>query len=408
MSSDETPAARSLEGSADSFVGRAPNSGPRASDGRVSDSSELAVNLTAPEAVAGLLAERRFTRLARSLLGERTDMVLAAARSCETGDHFQARVGLPMLDALLARTSNGVSYRGEEHLLKGKGSLFISNHRDILLDSALLSRLMIMRGLIGPHPAIGDNLLQSGWIRNFFRLVESFVIRRNLKGKELYAHSRQVSEYVRELISSGQSVWIAQRQGRTRDGSDRTEPALLRMLLLAYERSRDPNEAPLPVTPVAVSYEYEPCDVFKAACVIGTSVRNSPVDRGRRDTAHMLGGLMQCKGRICLTVREPLLVHHNAASARGSDRADFIADLGSRVDREIVRGYMVWPGNYVAHDLLHGEAKYQDRYSVEDRERFLDYLGHTSGRILAEPPEAHRALLNLYARPVDEAQKNLD
>ncbi len=384
-----------------SFPSAPPESGLRISAPPRSD-GPLTIDLTVPEAIAGLLQERSFRRLARTLLGEHSSRHLGDARCAQTVEEFERGLGTLMLSALLERTSKGVTYQGAEFLATGSASLFVSNHRDILLDSALLSRLVLSLGRPAPHPAVGDNLLHNGWIRNFFRLVDCFVIRRNLKGKELYMHSRQVSEYVRGLLDNGESVWIAQRQGRTRDGADRTEPALLRMLLMAYERGHDHAGPVLPVAPVAVSYEYEPCDVFKAACILNAQVRHSPLERGRRDTAHMLGGLLQPKGRIYLTVREPVMVDHAAAKGRGSDRADFIADLAARVDLEIARGYHIWPTNYVAHDLASGKRAYADHYTPQEREEFCAYLAHSAERILATREMAEHALLKLYARAVDQ------
>lgn len=403
MSSNEAATAESYAAGAEE-LSVPPLSRPRASSRPYAPLEPLTIDLTVSEAVAGLVANRSFRRLARSLLGKSAQRCMDAALEGETVGDFERGLGTDMLSALLDKTAQGVEYRGIEHIAEGKASLFISNHRDILLDSALLSRLLLSRGLHAPHPAIGDNLLKSGWTKNFFKLVDCFVIRRNLKGKELYAHSRQVSEFVHELISGGESVWIAQRQGRTRDGTDRTEPALLRMLLLAYERSTNPHEAPLPVTPIAVSYQYEPCDLFKAACLIGATVRNSPTEQERRDTAHMLAGIMQPKGRICLTIQKPIMVDHAAAKAKGCDRADFIADLGAQVDREITRGYATWPTNYVAHDLLHGSTTHADRYSNEERAAFQEYVADRATKIDAPSDAANNAMLQLYARAVDQAE----
>jgi hypothetical protein len=154
------------------------------------------------------------------------------------------------------------------------------------------------------------------------------------------------------------------------------------------------------VTPVAVSYEFEPCDTFKAASLIGANTKNGSTDRARRDAANIMRGLVQHKGRICLEIRAPILVDNADSRHRGANRADLIADLALRVDREIAAGFVIWSTNYVAYDLLHNRNDYADRYTREERESFDAYVTKRSREILADPSDARSAMLTLYARPV--------
>lgn len=362
--------------------------------------SALSIAMTLPEAIAKLVTEPRFRRLVASFSGPRTEEVLHAADGARTEWEFQASLGKKLLDLLLENTATKVEHRVDTEFRKYPACLYISNHRDIVLDSALLNDVLILHDKPIPHVAIGDNLLQTEWMVPFYRLCRAFVIRRELTGKQLYEQSRVVSEFVRAAIARGEPVWMAQRPGRTKDGADKTEPGLLRMLLLAYERAAADECEPLYVAPVAVSYELEPCDTFKAATLLGADTKNASKNRARRDAANIMRGLVQPKGRICLTIRQPILVDNADNRSRGANRADVILELAQKVDQEIAAGYAIWPTNYVAHDLLHRQQTFADRYTAEERNAFSEYVNTRAAEILAAPADARNALLALYARPV--------
>lgn len=355
------------------------------------------ISMSVSAAVAKLIAEPRFRRLARWLCGTRTEAVLRAADAAQTEREFQTTLGKEMLEALLQRTTIAVEHRVEEQFRQRPACLYVSNHRDIVLDTALLNQALISHEKPIPHVAIGDNLLQTDWFVPFLRLCRAFVIRRELKGKQLYEQSLRISKFVRDSIGRGEPVWLAQRPGRTKDGEDRTEPGLLRMLLLAYEREPIESTSVLNVTPVAVSYEYEPCDVFKAASLIGARTKNGSDDRARGDAAQVMRGLLQYKGRVCLTIRPPIEIDDYVGKSDAS-RTDLVAALAHKVDREIADGYAIWPTNYVAHDLLHGKREYADRYTDEQRDEFNTYVAQRATEIVAEPQDARVALLTLYAK----------
>ncbi|HEY5955312.1 MAG TPA: 1-acyl-sn-glycerol-3-phosphate acyltransferase, partial [Polyangiaceae bacterium] len=329
--------------------------------------------------------------------------VLHAADAAKSEQEFQETLGKLFLDRILERTATSVVHHVDPGFRDVPACLYISNHRDIVLDTALLNDALIAHDKPIPHVAIGDNLLQTDWMIAFYRICRAFVIRRELSGKQLYEQSRLVSEFVRDAIARGEPVWMAQRPGRTKDGADKTEPGLLRMLLLAYERAPNDVHQVLHVTPVAVSYEIEPCDVFKAATLIGAPTKNASEHRARRDAANIMRGLVQHKGRIALTIRPPILVDNADGRTRGVNRADLIAELAQRVDQEIAAGYTIWSTNYVAHDLLTGQSQFRDRYTAEERSTFDAYVDWRSNEIVADKSEARAALLSLYARPVTAA-----
>ncbi|MGC4070137.1 MAG: 1-acyl-sn-glycerol-3-phosphate acyltransferase [Polyangiaceae bacterium] len=371
--------------------------------GRSKGTYGLSIDMSVQQAIASLLKEPRFLRLVRVFAKDRAESLLEAASLAQTETEFQRCLGAELLQLILDATSQRTEVRGTEHFADLPACLYISNHRDIFLDSALLNGELLRRRKPIPHVIIGANLLQSTWLTPFYRLCKAVVVQRDLKGKELFEHSLKLSEYVRSTITGGEPVWIAQRAGRTKDGVDRTEPALLRMLLLAYERGTV-STTPFYVAPIAVSYEIEPCDVFKAAAVLGASTKNASKDRARNDAANILRGLVQPKGRICLTIRPPIVLDNS--EARAGNRADKIAELAGQVDREITNGYVIWPTNYIASDLLSGDGAYAQYYDATEKQNFVDYVERRAREIEAPADEARGALLALYARPLSAEPAN--
>jgi len=360
----------------------------------------LSQSLSVPEAVARLVEEPRFRRLVSSFCGARAEEVLHSAAHARTEEDFQASLGKRLLQAILQRTSNGFLHQVDPELSTRPPSVYISNHRDIVLDTSLLNDVLISHGKPVPHVAIGDNLLETPWTVAFFRLCRAFVIERGLSGRRLYEQAQRVSEFVHLALERKEPVWIAQRAGRTKDGVDRTDPGLLRMLLLSAHKSSDPS-GQLHLTPVAVSYEYEPCDSFKAAQLIDAGVRNEPALRSRRDALHMLRGLVQKKGRIRLVIRPPLGLALHLSPPNKPPSAELVAALAEDVDREIGLHTTIWPTNYAAHDLLHRSTRYAEHYTRAEREEFEAHLSASTPEILASPADARSAMLALYARAVE-------
>jgi 1-acyl-sn-glycerol-3-phosphate acyltransferase len=358
----------------------------------------ITIDLSVREAVRELLREPRFLRLLSVFTKNEAPALKEAALLANTESEFQLNLCCGLLTAILERTAKQVTLTGVEQVGESPGCLYISNHRDIFLDSAILNRMLLERGMETPHVVIGDNLLKSTWLRPFYRLCRAIVVQRELKGKELFEHSLRLSEFVRDAIARGEPVWIAQRSGRTKDGFDRTEPALLRMLLLSYERTPEVKNHPFYVVPVAISYELEPCDVFKAATSLGARTKNASSDRARHDAANILRGLVQPKGRIALSIRPRIILDNS--EARASNRADKIATLANQVDREIISGYQLWPTNYIACDLIHGSREYEDYYSSNESFEFINYIERRAREIEAPIESARQALFELYARPV--------
>lgn len=279
---------------------------------------------------------------------------------------------------------------------------FISNHRDIILDPALLDILLIDAGF--PQTveiAIGDNLLVYPWIKHIVRLNKAFIVQRSLSLREMLSASKLMSRYMHFVISQKRNpIWIAQREGRAKDGNDRTQEAVLKMIAMDGEGSAAERLKAMHIVPLAISYEFDPCDFLKAKEFQmkrdNPAYKKTPVD----DLINMQTGLAGYKGRIhyaCAPCLDEWMAKQEDLS-----NADFFAATARRLDEEIYRNYLLYPNNFVALDLLNDRKDYTTHYSEEDKTRFEQYLRQQINKIdLSNKDEAflRERLLEMYANP---------
>lgn len=279
---------------------------------------------------------------------------------------------------------------------------FISNHRDIILDPALLDILLIDAGF--PQTveiAIGDNLLVYPWIKHIVRLNKAFIVQRSLSLREMLSASKLMSRYMHFVISQKRNpIWIAQREGRAKDGNDRTQEAVLKMIAMDGEGSAAERLKAMHIVPLAISYEFDPCDFLKAKEFQmkrdNPAYKKTPAD----DLINMQTGLAGYKGRIhyaCAPCLDEWM-----AKQEGLSNADFFAATARRLDEEIYRNYRLYPNNFVALDLLNDRKDYTTHYSEEDKTRFEQYLRQQINKIdLSNKDEAflRERLLEMYANP---------
>ena len=320
-------------------------------------------------------------------------------------DQFQEEIMYAVVEAVIAKTSAGVTWQGVEHLksLGDKKFLIVSNHRDIVLDPALIQYMLKQNGLATTEICVGSNLLGSKLVEDLMRSNRMIKVIRGIGARELYLSSQRLSHYIRESICSGRaSIWIAQREGRTKDGVDATEQGILKMLELSGEGSFEEDFRELHIVPLSISYEYESCDARKAREVLLR--RQGPyVKRPKEDLHSILTGIRQQKGHIHLEVGEPLTPEEIAAASQvgGNERYTLLREA---LDRRIVGGYRLWKTNYIAHDLLNGSDRWAEAgvYTAAERQQFEKYVAHKLGKL--ERRLDHRALreifLGIYAGPV--------
>ena len=339
-------------------------------------------------------------------LGVSWEELVAVLRTCQSVEDFKSKVSYHWVKHIMAKCCASVELTGTEHITPQGAYTYISNHRDIILDSAFLNVLLADAGAKFPEIAIGDNLMLYPWIETLVKLNGSFLVRRNLQGREVLLAARLLSEYMHDAIQEGKSLWIAQREGRSKDSTDKTQPALLKMLALGVQ-TKDPEQAlsPLSIVPVTCSYEYDPCDYLKAQEMqLKRDVegfKKSPADDG----INMRTGIFGWKGEVSFHVGRPL-TELIALGEVPLERPLSVESIASLIDREIHSHYKLFPINYIALDLIDGVEHHYGAYTEEDKSRVLQYI---ESRIeLVRLPEGlepdreflRRCLLMMYANPV--------
>jgi hypothetical protein len=287
----------------------------------------------------------------------------------------------------------------------GKAYVFIANHRDILLDSAILQILLVEYGFETSEITFGSNLMISQFIIDIGKVNRMFTVYREGTRKEKLRNSLILSAYIRDTITRKKlSLWIAQRGGRTKNGSDKTETALLKMLSLSEkEKSFEENIRELNLTPLIISYEYEPCDDLKVQ-ELYDSLEKSYVKKPGEDLNSILTGITQYKGRIHLEVGKPLDEELDGLGPEST--GDRFNILRSIIDSQVFRNYRLWPANNIAYDLLHNSFDRSSLYTKPQRDYFIGYLDRKLDSLHGDRPVLKKLFLELYANPVKNQLAN--
>ena len=325
---------------------------------------------------------------------------------------FQKRFMKPVVNYIIRKHTDGCTFNDE--LLVGDGAYgangaygarytFVSNHRDIVLDSAFLDLLLFKSGYpTTVEIGIGDNLLIYPWIKRLVRMNKAFTVRRGLTAHEMMESSQLMSRYIHFAVTQKkENIWIAQREGRAKDSDDRTQESVLKMLAMGgtgdsfADRLRDLN-----IVPLTISYEFDPCDYLKAQEF--QQKRDNPASKKSKqdDLNNMKTGIFGYKGRVryhCGT-----LINQWIDELKELPKNEFFAQLAQRMDQEIHRGYTLYPCNYIALDELNGNTNQSSRYTEADRQRFETYLKGQLAKIkLPGKDEAflRQKMLEMYANP---------
>jgi 1-acyl-sn-glycerol-3-phosphate acyltransferase len=302
-------------------------------------------------------------------------------RSYKTKREFQSKMISPFIWGIVYRTSTSVSLTGWENFDRDKQYLFISNHRDIILDAGILNISFNDEGLNTTEIAIGDNLLVFPWIKKLVRLNKSFIVQRGVSVRQMLEVSKRLSEYIHYAVKrKKESIWLAQREGRAKDSADRTQESLLKMLTLFPEKGGFINNLKeLNIIPLSISYEYDPCDYLKAQEF--QLKRDNPEYKKtqRDDLLNMETGLLGFKGNIHFRFGRP--INDKLEALKDIDRKLQISAAAQCIDDEIHANYKIFPGNYVAYDLLAGENRFAGEYSTHEKNAFEDYISNQIAKI---------------------------
>ncbi len=351
-----------------------------------------------------LIADEAFREAVKTVIPEVPFEILAQQmRQCKTKLEFQKTFCYPALWKLVRNCANGMDLDYSAIAEKGRAYTYISNHRDIVLDSGFLSVLLVEEGLDTVEIAIGDNLLIYPWIKKFVRINKSFIVQRTLSMRQKLEASARMSRYIHHTIrEKRQSVWIAQREGRAKDSNDLTQESVLKMLAMGSTAPPIESLMELNIVPLAISYEYDPCDYLKAREF--QQKRDNPDYKKpmEEDLLNMKTGLFGYKGRIHFQVAgciNPWL----ESLDKELPKNEFYELVAAHIDRNIHHNYRLYPCNYIAYDLLYGNRRFATHYTGEEKEEFERYVAGQTDKIDLpgkDTPFLREKMLEMYANPL--------
>lgn len=364
-----------------------------------------------PEVFERLLGNAQFAQVVAYVFKDVPfDMLAQKMRACKTNLEFQVAFCYPFIKGLLQKASLGCDMNVDAIDME-KRYTFVSNHRDIVLDSALLDVLLVDAGCKTTcEIAIGDNLLSLPWVKDLVRINKSFIVERSVSLRQMLLSSKRLSDYMHLVIAQKHdNVWIAQREGRAKDSNDRTQESIIKMMVMGGEGTLVERLKGLHIVPLAISYEYDPCDFLKAQeFQLKRDIadwKKGPMD----DVVSMQTGIMGYKGHI----------HYDAAPCIDAwldtldpdmPKADFFKAVATHIDEEVFRRYRLYPSNYVALDELEGITAHADRYTAEQKAQFDGYIAQQMAKIqLPDKDEAflRQRLLTMYANPARNQEQLL-
>ena len=369
-----------------------------------------------PAAYDRLLADPQFLKVVAFLFpGVPTEAISAKMHQQKTNLDFQKAFCYTFLKDLLAKASTGCDMDCSAIDTEGRYT-FVSNHRDIVLDSALLDVMLIDAGFTTTcEIAIGDNLLAAPWIKDLVRVNKSFIVERSLGIREMLAASKRMAEYMHYVIGvKHDNIWIAQREGRAKDSDDRTQPAILKMMAMGGEGSVIDRLRQLHIVPLSISYELDPCDYLKAQEFQQRRDIEGWQKSKADDVLSMKTGILGFKGRIhyhCAPCIDDWLLTLPA----DMPKSEVFDTIAAHIDHEIHRNYRIYPCNRIALDLLEGTPSSEQRsqalqsgqpsggYTAEDKARFEQYLDSQLQKISIDSrdePFLRERILTMYANPL--------
>lgn len=332
---------------------------------------------------------------------ESPDFLKNILKQIKTVDQFQEIVMSKFVRWVLDHTAKNFSYDGISNIDPEKAFLALSNHRDIILDPAITQIILYDNRMPLTEIAVGDNLITNKAIEYLIRSNRMIKVIRGVSARELYLSSQMLSKYIRlNITHNRRSIWLAQRQGRTKNGYDMTEQGLLKMLDMSGQGDFQQNFEELNIIPMSISYEFEPCDILKAREIVISRTQKYVKAEGE-DLNSIMVGIMQQKGNIHLNIGTPLTSEEIAEAAK-CDKNDRYQLIRHAVDVRVIEGYKLWKNNYVAFDILNSTDKYSSEYQTEDKEKFVAYMEHQLGTVEPElnRDELREVFLGIYANPV--------
>ena len=330
-----------------------------------------------------------------------TDENIWAENLKKTGSigDFQKNFISHTIHKILETSSQGLTTSGFENLDKNTAYLFVSNHRDIVLDTSLLNLVLLEKGFIMTSSAIGDNLVKQTFLHVLAKLNRNFLVQRGLPLREQLKSSQLMSEYIYQLLKTeNRSVWIAQREGRTKDGNDATQQGVLKMLAMASNHvSPSAFFKDLKIVPLSISYEYDPTDVLKMPQLVAKQKDEVYVKSKDEDFTTMMSGVLGQKKRIHLHAGNILCAELDDLESKSDNKNKQLQEIAQIIDQSIIQNYQLWPTNFIAYDLLYDIHQYSENYTEKEKQLFERRL---EMRIDIDDEILRKGFLAMYANPV--------
>ena len=317
---------------------------------------------------------------------------------------FQLEVMRCVNEQVIARSTTAFTYSGVERLDPQKQYLYVSNHRDIMLDACLLQYILYKNGHETTEITFGANLMSSPLVIDIGKANKMFRVERGGNMKDFYHASKHLSDYIRYVLTEkGQSLWIAQRNGRTKDGVDQTDQGIVKMFCMSEPMDKIKALADLHIIPVSVSYEWESCDILKAL-ELYQSRFSRYVKKPGEDLNSILTGIAQPKGRVNITFC-PEVTETDLRQFEHCTNNEYHRMVAQLLDERIISAYQLTPNNFIAHDLRFGQQLYRERYTDEELKTFMTYMEQLGKFDIAEPDVLKDIFLGIYANPIDSKSR---
>ncbi|RRD77292.1 acyltransferase [Tannerella forsythia] len=356
-----------------------------------------------PEAMQVIAESEHFELLARYIFPDRDiEEVREMIRAIRTTDEFQINVMYYVNEQIVRRSITQLTQNSFAHLDPQKQYLFVSNHRDIMLDSSLLQYILHINGFRTTEITFGSNLMRGALVTNIGRANKMFKVIRSSNLHDFLKNSMHLSEYIRyTLTQKDESIWIAQRNGRTKDGHDATDQGIIKMFCMSDKSDLAHSVGELNIVPMAISYQIEPCDILKTRELYLSRDGEKYVKQPDEDLNSILTGITQPKGHVHISLGEPITYEQLPFDHRHAN--EFYKGVASLIDQQIYTHYKLYDNNYIAHDLRSGTSTYADRYTLEAKKTFEERCNAMLQQLEGDRDTLLNIFLGIYANPVENA-----
>ncbi len=356
-----------------------------------------------PVAMQRIAASRSFPILASYVYPEEPlETVRRRIASYNTVREFQTETMALVNERVIEGSTSGYDCVGLQRLDPNKPYLYVSNHRDIMLDSSLLQYSLVKHGFDTTEITFGANLMMNELVVDIGKSNKMFRVERpGGSAKEFYRSSRHLSDYIRHVVRDKKSsVWIAQRNGRTKDGNDLTDQGIIKMFCMSEPSDKINALAELNIVPVSISYEWEPCDILKTLELYESQFARYTKKPGE-DLNSILTGIVQKKGRVHMEICEPIVVSELEALSPLTNN-EYHKAVAALIDRRIHSAYRLYPNNFIAHDMRYGSTKYISRYTPQQKDAFMKRVERLAYYDTCNLDQLTDIFLGIYANPVRE------